>query len=719
MEKLRALEPFAVTFLAHADRPLNVRIALAARESAKVCKCWIDPENFLGQVDVTAGYGMNTAYRHGVMVDKDLFEQHARENPDLADEIMTLYDRVKEFRTHLYINRRDPYHQQLIDAGVGWAGGWIGHANPDYDLLLHSGTDGLREKIARCRQNHPDKAEFYEGCAIILDAIDILGDRLRAEAEEKSRTAETPAQRAEYAKLAEAYAVIPRRPAYDMRSAALLFWLVFTFDGIDSPGRLDQFFLDFWRKSDPDEANVQLERLWQVFHATRTWNLCLSGSDEHWVDQTNEITYAVLDLAEKYRYQTPNITLRLHRNSPEALWRRAAEVIATGIGMPALYNDEVVCVALEKMGIPPEHSHLYCMNGCNQIDIMGKSHMGLEDGDVNFGKCLEFAFHDGVDALTGKQISIHTGNAAEFTSYEQLLEAFYGQLDFVTDLLVSVSNSAQMGYADHAPSPLRSCLIEGCLEKGMDYKNGGPLYGDAQFLSFGMPETADSLAAVKKYIFEERRYTMAELVDALRKDFEGYEEMLAVLSRGPKFGNDDPYVDAIMTEITDHWFARLKSTRTFRGGRNAGGCSTFTNSPYMGRSVGALPCGHRAGDESYSDSINATLGQDRHGPTAAVKSAMCYDQTEVTSGFVFQLRFDKKAFATEKGLDSFLQVAKTYFAGGGQQMSINVLSAEDLAEAQAHPEKYGDLIVRVGGYSDYFVRLSKGLQDNIIARTSH
>ena len=276
-----------------------------------------------------------------------------------------------------------------------------------------------------------------------------------------------------------------------------------------------------------------------------------------------------------------------------------------------------------------------------------------------------------------------------------------------------------MYHGEHTPSPLRSCLIEGCLETGVDYKNGGPLYGDAQFLSFGMPETADSLAAIKKFIFEEKRYTMAQLVDALKKNFEGYDEMRAVLTSGPKFGNDNPYVDSIMTDITDHWFARLKMSRTFRRGRNAGGCSTFVNSPGVGKKCGTLPCGHLAGDPNFSDSINAVPGLDRNGPTAAVKSALAYDQTEVTSGFVFHLRFEKKVFATEKGMDSFLQLAKVYFANGGQQMSINVLSPEDLLEAQKHPEKYGDLIVRVGGYSDYFIRISKDLQDNVIARTSH
>lgn len=719
-ERLRAIEPYGVTFFENRERPLNVRMAMASRESAKVCNVHFD-ENYMGYAWSTCPTsGMGYGFGSGVWVNEDKFRENAADYPEFADALEEVREYVTGYATAPQIGaNQDRYQRMLASTGACWGGGWAGHSNPDYDLLLHLGTDGIREKIAKCRAMNPGKEDFYDGCAIFMDALDILGERLRKLALDMADAADSEIVRAEYRKLAEVYAVIPKKPAFNMQSAVQMFWMTFTFDGIDSPGRLDQFFLDFWRMDDPDEAFLQLERLWQVFHDTRTWNLCICGSDENWVDKTNEVSYAVLDLAEKYRYQTPNITLRVHRNTPEKIWRRSAEVLATGIGMPALYNDEVVCPALEKMGIPPVHSHLYCMNGCNQIDIMGKSHMGLEDGEVNFGKCLEFALYDGFDVKSGQQVSVHTGEADKFTTFEELMQALKRQVEYVTDAAVSLSISSQMTYARTAPSPLRSCLLDGCLEKGRDYKNGGPLYGDGQILSEGMPDCVDSLAAVKKYIFEEKRWSMAELVDALKKNFEGYGEMRTVLANGPKFGNDDPYVDGIMKELSVHWFAYLKTKRTFRGGKFAGGCSTFSRAANNGRCCGALPNGHLSGDPMFADCIGAVPGQDVCGPTAAVKSALVYDQTEVTSGFVFQLRFDKKLFATEKGMDSFIHLAKAYFNGGGQQLSINVLSAEELVKAQEHPEQYGDLIVRVGGYSDYFVRLPRDLQDNIIARTSY
>ncbi|MCR4906371.1 MAG: hypothetical protein K6A33_09845 [Clostridiales bacterium] len=721
MNDIFAIEPYGAGFHAAAGRPLNIRMARGSLEAAKTCAIRIPKGEFLafaspGAPTSASWYTFGT----GLAVDHGKFRENMEKYPDLADAIREIYEDIRDWCTGEQIGaHQDAYEREIASTGACWGGGWAGHSNPDYDRLLHLGTEGIRALIAEGLVENPGAADFYEGCSLAMDALDVLGDRFHALALELAASADDPAERAEYEATAAAFSVIPRKPAKDMRAAVNLFWMFFTFDGIDSPGRLDQFFLDFWRATPEDEAFCQLERLWQAFHETRTWNLCISGSDENWNDQTNEVSWAVLALAEKYKYQTPNITMRVHRNTPDALWNRAAEVLATGIGMPALYNDEVVCPALEKMGIPPVHSHLYCMNGCNQIDIMGKSHMGLEDGEVNFGKCLEYALFDGYDTMRDAQLSIHTGDASKFETFGELMEALYRQIDRITDVSVSLSLSSQMTYARYAPSPMRSCLLDGCLEHGRDYKNGGPLYGDGQILSEGMPDCVDSLAAVKKFVFEEGRYTMAELLDALRKNFEGYGEMRAVLMTAPKFGNDDPYVDSIMKEVSDHWFAYLKTKHTFRGGTFAGGCSTFSRAANNGRACPALPNGHLRGDPMFADCIGAVPGQDVCGPTAAVKSALTYDQTEVTSGFVFQLRFDKALFATEKGMASFVSLAKSYFRGGGQQLSVNVLNPEELKEAQIHPERYGDLIVRVGGYSDYFVRLSRDLQDNIIARTNY
>lgn len=250
-------------------------------------------------------------------------------------------------------------------------------------------------------------------------------------------------------------------------------------------------------------------------------------------------------MVRKKGYNTPNLTCRVHKNTPDKLWNAIADTLAVGTGLPALYNDDVVCAALEKIGIPSEDSHDYCMNGCNQIDILGKSHMGLEDGEVVFTKCLEFALHNGIDAMNGKQISVETGDSRTFTTYERFERAFMDQLEFVTYNFCNSANTRQHFRGVFEPHPLRSCLIEGCLEKGRDYRNGGPIYNHGQILAEGIADTGDSLYAIKKLVFDEKKYTMSELIDALDANFEGYEQLHHDFKNCEKFGNDIEEVEML------------------------------------------------------------------------------------------------------------------------------------------------------------------------------
>jgi formate C-acetyltransferase len=422
-------------------------------------------------------------------------------------------------------------------------------------------------------------------------------------------------------------------------------------------------------------------------------------------------------MVRKKCYQTPNLTCRVHRNTSDRLWNAIADTLATGTGLPALYNDDTVCAALEKIGIPPEDSHDYCMNGCNQIDILGKSHMGLEDGEVVFTKCLEFALHNGVDNISGEKISIETGDPRTFTTYERFERAFMDQLEYVTYNSCSSANDWQHLRGVYEPHPLRSCLIEGCLEKGRDYRNGGPVYNHGQILAEGIADTGDSLYAIKKLVYDEKKYTMSELVEALHADFVGYDKLYHDFKCCDKFGNDIEEVDVITTRALNRFFTVLKRNNTYRGGVFTGGCSTFNRAAGYGMKTAALPNGKRKGEPLLADSIAATPGRDVNGPTAHIKSVLRYHHTDACSGFVFQNKFEKKMFDSDKGKASFIALAKSYFAGGGQQYTITVVSPEELLDAKVHPENHGNLIVRVGGYSDYFINLGDELQNNVIERT--
>ena len=518
--------------------------------------------------------------------------------------------------------------------------------------------------------------------------------------------------------MAKAFETVPQKPAYDFTSAMCDFMLIFALDGSDSPGRFDQYMYPAYLKTaNKEEISDLLDRLWDYFHDHRSWNLCISGSDENGNDESNELTYDILALVRKTGYNTPNLTCRVHKNSPNKLWNAIADTLAAGTGLPALYNDDVVCTALEKIGIPPEDSHDYCMNGCNQIDILGKSHMGLEDGEVVFAKCLEFALHNGTNAMNGEKASIETGDPATFETYERFERAFIDQLEYVTFCTCSSANAHQHLRGVLEPHPLRSCLMEGCLEKGRDYRNGGPLYNHGQILAEGIADTGDSLYAIKKLVYDENKYTMAELLNALSANFEGYEQLHHDFKSCEKFGNDIEAVDQITARILNRFFAVLKRNNTYRGGVYTGGCSTYNRAAKYGRCTAALPNGKRKGEPLLADSIAATPGRDTNGPTAQIKSVLRYNHLDACSGFVFQNKFEKKLFDSEKGKAAFIALAKAFFAGGGQQYTITVVSPEDLLDAKAHPDNHRNLVVRVGGYSAYFVNLDEALQDNIIERT--
>ena len=641
----------------------------------------------------------------------------AKEYPEYNKTLTKFIEEIKIFKDKSKLLNSE-ITDALNESGAEWGGGWGGHSNPDYGRIVNLGTDHIRSIITENREKHHVDTWFYNSCSYTLDAIDILGERYREEALARANECNCEKDKVFFLRMAEAFKVVPKKPAYDFMSAMCSFMLIFALDGSDSPGRFDQYMYPAYLKTENKEDVIDLlDRLWDYFYDHRSWNLCISGSDENWTDESNSLTYAILEIVRKKGYNTPNLTCRVHRNTPDKLWNEIADTLAIGTGLPALYNDDVVCSALEKIGIPPQDSHNYCMNGCNQIDIFGKSHMGLEDGEVIFTKCLEFALHNGVDDMSGEKISIETGNPITFLTYERVEKAFLDQLDYVTYNSCCSANRYQQMRAVFEPHPLRSCLIEGCLEKGKDYRNGGPLYNHGQILAEGIADTGDSLYAIKKLVFDEKKYTMQELIDALKSNFVGYEKLHHDFKSCEKFGNDIEAVDKITAKILNHFLTILKRHKTYRGGIYTGGCSTFNRAAGYGSKTSALPNGKLKGEPLLADSIAATPGRDTNGPTAQIKSVLKFNHSDACSGFVFQNKFEKKMFSSEKGKESFIALAKSFFAGGGQQYTVTVVSRDDLLKAKEHPENYKNLIVRVGGYSDYFINLSEELQDNVIERT--
>ena len=710
------IDPFLYGYFLDDTLEHGERVGLALLYAAKNIEIRLSgqllPETAFETKYGSSGYSPS----EGLWFNVDNIMKLVTEFPEHRETLMKYIDEINIFK-----NKAKRLYSETTEAlnrsGAEWGGGWGGHSNPDYGRIVNLGTDYIRTIIAENREKYPDEDWFYRSCSYTLDAIDILGERYGELAIEMSRKCDNNNDKELLLRMARAFKTVPEKPAYDFTSAMCSFMLIFALDGSDSPGRFDQYMYPAYSKTEnKDEITDLLDRLWDYFRDHRSWNLCISGSDENWIDESNELTYDILAMVRKKGYNTPNLTCRVHRNTPDKLWNDIADTLAIGTGLPALYNDDVVCSALEKIGIPPEDSHDYCMNGCNQIDVLGKSHMGLEDGEVVFTKCLEFALHNGIDNMTGEKVSVETGDPTTFETYERFERAFMDQLEYVTYNSCSSANDWQHMRGMFEPHPLRSCLIEGCLEKGRDYRNGGPLYNHGQILAEGIADTGDSLYAIKKLVYNENKYTMKELIEALNANFNGYEKLHNDFKKCEKFGNDIEEVDAITARVLNRFFTILKRNKTYRGGVFTGGCSTFNRAAGYGMKTAALPNGKLKGEPLLADSIAATPGRDTKGPTAQIKSVLKYNHTNACSGFVFQNKFEKKLFLSEKGKASFIALAKAFFAGGGQQYTITVVSPEDLLDAKINPEKHRNLIVRVGGYSDYFVNLSNELQDNVIER---
>ena len=731
MKKFKnTIEAFAVGYMEAEHDDVGYRIASGMLNQAKHHPLVLEENSFFAGRSLPVPrwrcdgpQGVRNTHGSAFVVREDMLLENIKKYPEFASELTEIYEYFKGKDTTDIVNSKASDFAKKIDENkLGWGGGqhaWTGgHGNPDYGLIIRLGTDGLREKINEYKTKNADKSVFYDGLILTLDAVDTYAERYKKMAEDIAAKADGE-QKKRMLRIADALAYVPKNPARDFFEACQSFWLFFTVDGIDSPGRFDQYMIDYYRASDEDDRAECLEELWELFHKERAWNLCIGGSDENWQDESNELSYAILEMARKHKYNTPNITMRVSRSTPEELWKSAAMTIATGIGMPAIYNDEIVCTALEKIGIPPSDSHDYCMNGCNQIDIFGKSHMGLEDGEVNLAKCLEGVLFEGKNQISGEVMMPSAGDPRSFATYDELWEAYKKQVELVTDEVTEMANITQRVCAEHSPNPMRSVFIEGCIEKGRDYKNGGPLYGHAQILAEGIADAVDSLAALKYFVYDTKKYTMDEIIKALNANFEGYGEIWHDLNSFSKFGNDDPYVDTIYRDVVDHYNKYLQTKKAFRGGFFTGGCSTFQRAAGYGIALGAMPSGKKRGDSRFAESIGAVPGCDTNGPTALIKSVTNSDQTLACSGNVLQMKFQKSVFVTEKGMESFIALAKTYFALGGQQLSINVVSKEELLDAKVCPERHKDLIVRVGGYSDYFNNLEEGLKDNIIERTMH
>ena len=589
------------------------------------------------------------------------------------------------------------------------------------------------------------KRQELKAMDIAADALILFARRHAEKAEELAQAETDPERKKELERIAHICRHVPAHPPRDFWEALQMYWFVHlgvitelnVWDSFN-PGRLDQNLFPFY-KEDLDKGNLTeelarelLQCFWIKFNnqpappkvqvtveQSGTYQdfalINVGGLKQDRTDGVNELSYLILDVLEEMRLIQPSTCIQLSNKNPDRFLRRALKVVKAGFGQPSIFNTDVILQEFLRAGKSIADARAGGPSGCVTISAFGKESCILT-GYCNLPKIFELTLNSGVDPQSGKQVGIRTEDPRDFASFDELMEAFKSQLGYFIDLKIEGNNSIERLYADLMPAPFLSLLFDDCIAKGKDYHNGGPRYNSTYVQGVGIGTVTDSISAVKYHVFDEKRMKMNELLDALKANFEGAEKLRLMLwNKTPKYGNDDDYADAITGSVFDAYFDLLDGRPNTKGGEYRVNLLPTTVHIYFGRVTGATPDGRKRG-MPLSDGISPSQGADRHGPTAVMKSAATFDHSK-TGGTLLNQKLMPQLLADEAGMEKLGHLIRTYFTLGGHHVQFNVVDGETLRKAQVHPERYKDLIVRVAGYSDYFVDIGRELQDEIISRT--
>ena len=622
--------------------------------------------------------------------------------------------------------------------GVFWAHGWAtNHSVRDFEKVIRIGFAGVREEIERARAacdladpEYPRKTAFWRAAEAVCDAGITLGRRYAEVAANLAAGCRDAARKQELLDIADACRQVPEHGARSFREAVQSLWFTHVLTcaedtiNANSIGRLDQYLYPYFLKDThaqqltwDETVEVMAELACKLYRDYDVQQVCLGGQTPRGADGTNFLTYITLEATEELGF-VRCMSVRLHRKTPRRLLRQCARMLLKGGGIPFFFNDDCVVEALTAHGIKRGHALTYAPIGCVEITIPGKATPHAVSGALNIAKCLEFALFDGKDLLTGKQAGLATGTLADHATFDGLCAAYRTQVEHFVRLIVECCNQGQCLQIEKEPLPLYSTLTDACIERGRDIHDGGALYNFHEIMLFGVPNVADSLLAVKKLVYDERAVPAAELLAALRQNYGEDEPLRQRLLRLPKYGNDNREVDGLAAEIAEHFCDCLDRHRAPFGGFYAAQLFTFLWHLDFGRQTGATPDGRRAG-EPLAYSLSPMQGRDAEGLTAMMNSLARIPHSRAAGSTSAIIEIDPTNFAGEEGIDRLAGVIRTGIDIGIGQMQFNVTTVERLLKAQQDPEHYGNVQVRVSGYSSKFRLLPKDLQDHIIARTKH
>ena len=592
-----------------------------------------------------------------------------------------------------------------------------------------------------------DKAEELKAMDISCDAAVIFAERHGDLAEELAGKETDPRRKKELERIAANCRWVPAHPPRDLWEAIQMYWFVHLgtiteLNGWDAmnPGHMDQHLYSFYQKGldhgtlDREAARELIECFWVKVNnqpappkvgvtaeESGTYNdftnINLGGLTRDGSDGVNDLSYLILEVMAEMHLLQPGSNVQISHKTPDRFLKAACRVIRKGYGYPSVFNADEVVMEQVLAGKAVEDAREGGCSGCIETGCFGKEAYILT-GYLNVPKVLELTLNNGVDPLMGKKVGLETGDPRGFRDFDELYAAFETQLHYIVDLKLRVNNCIERMFATSAPAPFLSVVINDCISKGRDYYNGGPRYNTNYIQCCGIGTVTDSMSAIKKHVFEYESVTMEHLLDALIKDFEGHEALrLRLFNKTPFYGNDDDYADSIMQRVYRSLVKKIDGKPNTKGGEYHLDMLSTTCHVYFGKMLGASANGRFAGMPE-SDGTSPSQGADRNGPTAVVKSLGKMDQLK-SGGTLLNQRFLPSVLEGEEGIDNLAHLIRAYFKLNGHHVQFNVVDTNTLRKAQESPDEYRDLLVRVAGYSDYFVDLDKDHQEEIIARTEH
>lgn len=679
---------------------------------------------------------------------QDTFEVHKEDIKTFREEIKP-YWKGKSLEDIL----ADRYGKEMNDMGkivkMNQKDHAQGHICPNCKEWLEIGPAGLLEEAKeKLKTAKGEKAEFYESVMLTMEGtVDFImryHDLLTEMAEEESDSE----KKENMEKVAVVCKNISEKPAKTFHEAVQSIWFLFVVLQMESnassfsPGRLDQHLYPYYEadiksgKLDQQGALELIESMWlkfnQIVYMRNSggakyfagfpigFNIAIGGLNENGEDYYNDLSFLFLKSQEHLGLPQPNLSVRLHENTNYELLKEAVRCVAKGSGMPQFFNDNAVIPALEGLGIEEQDARDYAIVGCVELTTQGNN-LGWSDSAMfNLNKVLEVTLTGGKCLLTDQYIAPNYGSITSYRTFEDLEEAFRKQIDYFMDKMVLACEEVEKAHIELLPSPFLSGVIDNCMEQGIDVTAGGAKYNLSGIQMIQVANVADSLAAIKQLVYDEKKISKEDLLKALKANFEGYEVIRAMLlNKVPKYGNDVDWVDAMGTKWAEYFKNRLRTFTNYRGGPYHTGMYTVSAHVPMGENVGASPDGRYAKDPLADGGMSPVYGRDVAGPTAVLKSVSKLDKHLTSNGGLLNMKFLPSFFETEDGIDKFVKFLRTFVDLEIPHIQFNVVRKEDLVAAKKNPEQYRGLTVRVAGYTAYFTELADELQNEIIARTSY